>query len=254
MFKKEIQLLSRKSSHWILCILPFFLAFFMSEGTKNYLNQWMMTGEAVSTNQEIVLYTGKIIDAKTQFAISELHTMLFMVSTLIGLHIFEERKLHIWDRVIAKERFLSIIFLTYYLFSFLMIIVNLILYRVIFKLNFPISSILLFLSIPFISLNMGLVAGLYLQSRSVIVNVLMMICMLFGYLGGALSLVSVLSTTKIMDKIMYLSPISLANKIVFSQMLDLSTGNYKIFWFVLVFMTIGISIILIRRKVYDSIL
>ncbi len=79
-----------------------------SEGTKNYLSQNIQSAIVVNTAKEVILYDGMVLNSKVQFAVSELNFMLMMCAILAGLSIFEERKLHIWDRVVNKGNFLHI--------------------------------------------------------------------------------------------------------------------------------------------------
>lgn len=230
MLRKEMRKIARNRAYWLLMLLPFALAFFMSEGTQSYLDRFSPVSHAVAGAKEVILYQGVLLDARTQFAVSELSFMLLMVATLLGNNIFEERRLRIWDRVIDKNRFLAVKSLVHYLYAAGMIVVSLGLYRLAFGLRFPAPAVFVFFTLPVLGLCIGLAAGVTLPSRAVVSNTTMMTVMLFGYLGGALSLSSVLATTNIMRWIMHLSPITAANRLIFAEMLGHSDANRWIAW------------------------
>lgn len=80
----------------------------------------------------------------------------------------------------------------------------------------------------------------------------MMVVMLMGYFGGALSLTSVLSNTKFMDLLMYLSPLTIANRLIFKDLIQINFGNDLLIW-ILIFLTFVITfILLIRRRMRNS--
>ena len=93
-----------------------------------------------------------------------------MCAILAELSIFEERKLHVWDRVVNKGNFMLIKFFTHYAFSVIMIAFNIIGYRILFDICFPLKSIFVFLSIPIISISLGLFIGLLVQGRAMLSN------------------------------------------------------------------------------------
>ena len=87
MFRKEIKGILKNPAYFIIMILPLFLTFIMSEGTKNYLSQFTKTTEVLNSTKEIVLYNALILESKLQFAVSELNFMLMMYAILAGLSI-----------------------------------------------------------------------------------------------------------------------------------------------------------------------
>jgi len=223
-----------------------------SEGTKNYLSQNIQSAIAVNTAKEVILYDGMVLNSKVQFAVSELNFMLMMCAILAGLSIFEERKLHIWDRVVNKGNFMLIKFFTHYAFSVIMIAFNIIGYRILFDICFPLKSIFVFLSIPIISISLGLFIGLLVQGRAMLSNTVLMIVMLMGYFGGALSLTSVLSNTKFMNVLMYISPLTMSNQLIFKDLIRVNWGNALWIWISIVLIFASIFIFLMRRRVKDG--
>ncbi|MDY6037688.1 MAG: hypothetical protein SPI74_01615 [Eubacterium sp.] len=121
-----------------------------------------------------------------------------------------------------------------------------------FDINFPIKSIGVFLSIPIISIILGLFVGLLACSRAILSNTVLMIVMMMGYFGGAISLTSVLSNTKFMNVLMYLSPLTRVNRLIFKDLIQVNRGNDLWIWIltVLVFATVLIS--LMGRRVKDG--
>ncbi|SEQ61109.1 hypothetical protein SAMN05421767_10288 [Granulicatella balaenopterae] len=239
-----------------LLFLPALLAFFMSEGTKGYITQFYhVGGDSLSGNSQVVLYTGKLLFAKTQFAISELNFMVMMVSSLVGLNILEERTLHIWDRIIDKGRFLAVKVVIHYLYCLLMIVISLVVFRFGFGIGFSVRAVLLLATVPIVSMAIGIMAGIFIHNRTVLSNTVMMIVMLFGYFGGALSLSSVLSTTNYMNYLIYLSPLTLINKLLYMDYLALWDANLLMIWLsVLAVLTIGTILVMKRGLKHDTIL
>lgn len=252
MLRKEVKGIIKNPVYFIVMLLPLLLTFIMSEGTKNYLSQHFQSTIVLNTAKEIIIYDGILLDSKVQFAVSELSFMLMIVAILAGLSIFEERKLHVWDRVVSKGNFMLIKFFSHYAFSLIMIIVNVIGYWILFDINFPIKSIGVFLSIPIISIILGLFVGLLACSRAILSNTVLMIVMMMGYFGGAISLTSVLSNTKFMNVLMYLSPLTRVNRLIFKDLIQVNRGNDLWIWIltVLVFATVLIS--LMGRRVKDG--
>ncbi|MDO5726170.1 MAG: hypothetical protein Q4P29_07740 [Tissierellia bacterium] len=255
MLKKELKTLLNSKVYLFILILPFILTFFMSEGTKNYLLENRQTLNTVETKVEIVPYDGKILDAQTQFAVSELSFILMMSASLLGLNLFEERKLHTWDRIVAKNELLTIKILLHYIFDILMILVSIFLFNIVLNLKFPISSILLFATIPFMSLTFGAAIALIAANRTMVSNIIMLVVMLLGYLGGALSLTSVLANTKFMNILMNFSPLTIVNRLIFRQILELFEPMQLLPWLMVNLIVGTLSIAIIRKQVkYGSIL
>ena len=250
MLKKEIKGIIKNPVYIIIMFLPLFLTFIMSEGTKNYLSQHFQNSTAVNTAKEVILYNGVLLNSKSQFAVSELNFMLMMCAILAGLSIFEERKLHVWDRVVSKGNFILIKIFTHYAFSLIMILFNVIGYWILFDISFPIKSICIFLSIPIVSISFGLFVGILVYNRAMLSNTVLMIVMLMGYFGGALSLTSVLSNTKFMNVLMYISPLTMANKLIFKDLIHINWGNDLFIWIstILVFTLLFIFLIVRRLK------
>ncbi len=250
MLKKEIKGIIKNPVYLIIMFLPLLLTFIMSEGTKKYLSQHIQSSAVINTAKEVILYDGTLLNSKVQFAVSELNFMLMMCAILAGLSIFEERKLHVWDRVVSKGDFMLIKFFTHYAFSLIMILFNVIGYWVLFDISFPIKSIWVFLSIPVFSISLGLFVGLLVYNRAMLSNTVLMIVMLMGYFGGALSLTSVLSNTKFMNVLMYLSPLTIANQLIFKDLIHVNWGNDLWIWIsiVLIFELIFVSLIGRRIK------
>lgn len=252
MLKKEIYAIVKNPVYYMLLFLPFLLSFFMSEGIKNYSTKDFVSLESINTTKEVILYSGTFLNAKIQFMVSELNFMIMMISTLIGLNVLEDRRLHIWDRVIDKDRFLLVKVFIHYIYSALMVIISLLLFKICFDITFPFKSVIIFLSFPLLSLSMGILAGIYIDNRTVLSNTLMMIVMLFGYLGGSLSLSSVLSTTKFMRYLMYVSPVTLGNKIIFLQILGIDNIGSYISFIAVIFVVLIISFIFIKRRLKNG--
>ncbi|MGF7109796.1 hypothetical protein [Treponema pedis] len=225
MWKKELTLMLKNPVYAVMPILPFLLTFFMSEGTKNYILRNFTEREAVYTAAEVIIYRGPLLTAQMQFAISELSFILMMCAIPAGLNIFEERHKNIWNRVVCKRRFLTVKFLLHFVFAVIITAVSLALFYLIYNIKIPFTAATVFLSIPVLSILFGLAMGLTVQNRTVLSNSIMMIVMLLGYLGGALSLTSVLSSTKYMNVLMYLSPLTLADTLIFRQLLGYTNFN-----------------------------
>lgn len=248
MLKKEIKGIIKNPIYFIIMFLPMVLAFIMSEGTKNYLSQHIQNSFSVDTVKEVVMYDGILLNSKVQFAVSELNFMLMMSAVLAGLSIFEERKLHVWDRVVCKSNFVLIKFFTHYTFSFIMITSNVIGYRLLFDIRFPINSICIFLSIPIISISLGLFVGLLVYNKAILSNIIMMIVMIMGYFGGAISLTSVLSNTKFMNVLMYLSPLTMANRLIFKDLIHIDWGNDLFIWILIILIfAVTLIFLMVRR-------
>lgn len=252
MLKKEIKGIIKNPIYFIIMFLPMVLAFIMSEGTKNYLSQHIQNSFSVDTVKEVVMYDEILLNSKVQFAVSELNFMLMMSAVLAGLSIFEERKLHVWDRIVCKSNFVLIKFFIHYVFSLIMITSNVIGYRLLFDICFPINSICIFLSIPIISISLGLFFGLSVYNKAILSNTIMMIVMLMGYFGGALSLTSVLSNTKFMDLLMYLSPLTIANRLIFKDLIQINFGNDLLIWILIFFTFVITFILLIGRRMRNG--
>ncbi len=252
MLKKELKIMINNKAYLFLLILPALLAFFMSEGTKGYLDKFYYLGYSTSLINNEVLYTGKILFAKTQFAISELNFMLMMISSFLGLNILEERSLHIWDRIIDKFKFLLIKAVLHYIYALLMIIVSALIFKFLFEIDFSFNAILITFTVPIISLCLGTIAGIFLGNRTVLSNTVLMIVMLFGYFGGALSLSSVLSTTKYMNYLIYLSPLTLINKILFMEHLGLDYRNLFFVWIVVLVILTTFTVLFVKRRLKND--
>ncbi|UTC63153.1 ABC transporter permease [Treponema sp. OMZ 787] len=252
MLKKEIKGIVKNPVYYIVMILPFIITFIMSEGTKNYLLQRPEFTQKINVAKEIVLYSGQILDAKIQFAVSELNFMLLMASILIGLSVFEERRLHIWDRIVDKRKFVSVKFFAHYVFSVVMIVFNLILFAVIFDMQTPFKSILILLSMPIVSMLFGILIGLIVQNRAMLSNTILMIVMFMGFFGGALSLTSVLSNTKFMNVLMYISPLTLANKLIYKNLIHVTMGRELFIWIVFILGFAGLFIAFIERRIKNG--
>ncbi|MDO5718999.1 MAG: hypothetical protein Q4P34_08445 [Tissierellia bacterium] len=250
MLKKELKLMIKNPAYFIIAILPFALSFFMSEGTKNYLLQYAVQADEIISSKEVIIYTGKVLDARAQFATSELSFMVMMSSILIGLSVFEERRLHIWDRLVGKERLLCLKFALHYIYDIILIMINLFLYKVAFGIEFPAKAYLLFSSIPIISLFLGMIIGLTVNSRAVLSNSILMIVMLLGYFGGALSLTSVLANTRFMNVLMYISPLTIVNKLIFSSIIGLEKSFAL--WFISLAVFAIISLFFLNRRIKDG--
>lgn len=252
MLRKEIKGIIKNPIYLIVMFLPLLLTFIMSEGTKNYLSQHTQSAIAVNTAKEVILYDGMLLNSKAQFAVSELNFLLMMCAVLAGLSVFEERKLHVWDRVASKADFILIKFFAHYAFSLIMTAFNIIGYGILFDICFPLKSICVFLSIPIISIILGLFAGLSVHNRAMLSNAVLMMVMLMGYFGGALSLTSVLSNTKFMNVLMYLSPLTIANQLIFKDLIHANWGNALWIWISIVFIFASIFIFLMGRRVKDG--
>lgn len=252
MLRKEIKGIVKNPVYFIIMSLPLLLAFIMSEGTKSYLLQHTQVLEGINTTKEIVLYNGMILNSKAQFAVSELNFMLVMCAILVGLSIFEERRLHVWDRVVDKKAFILTKFFTHYAFCLIMIAFNTIGFWILFSIKFPVKSMLVFISVPIISTFLGLFVGMVVNSRVILSNTILMLVMTMGFFGGALSLTSVLSNTKFMNVLMYLSPLTMANKLIFMDLINIDWGNNLFIWIALVIIFSGIFISLIGRRVKDG--
>ena len=127
--------------------------------------------------------------------VSELNFMLMMCAILAGLSIFEERKLHVWNRVVDKGNFIIIKFITHYVFSLILIGFNVLGFYILFNISFLTESLYIFITVPIMSIILGLFVGLLAANRAMLSNTILMIVMLTGYFGGALSLTSVLSNS-----------------------------------------------------------
>ncbi len=249
MIRKEIKGMVRNPVYFIIMILPIILTFIMSEGTQNYLSQHKQISEAVNTAKEIIIYQGILLNSKVQFAVSELNFMLMMYAILAGLTVFEEIKLHIWDRIVNKNEFILIKYLTHYGFSVFMIIFNMACFWVLFDIKMPIESIFIFLSVPIISILLGIFVGIVVFDRAMLSNTILMTVMMMGYFGGALSLTSVLANTKFMDVLMYFSPLTIANKLIFKILLNIDLEGYLLIWTGLVILIAGTFTYLIKRRI-----
>ncbi len=252
MLKKEIKEIIKNPVYFVIMILPQLITFIMSEGTKGYLSQHMQNAPVVNTAKEIILYDGILLDSKAQFAVSELNFMLMMFAILAGLSIFEERRLHIWDRIVGKGKFIIIKFFTHYIFALIMIIFNILGFCILFNINFQISSLYIFFSVPIISILLGLFAGIIAGSRAIISNAVLMIVMMTGYFSGALSLTSVLANTKFMNALMYLSPLTMANKLIFKDLINVNWGNDLLIWTLIILILTAGFISLIGRRVKNG--
>lgn len=248
MLKKEIKGMIKNPVYFIIMLLPLLLTFIMSEGTRNYLSRQIQSGISTSTAKEIILYGGALLNSRLQFAVSELNFMLMMCAILAGLSIFEERKLHVWNRVVNKADFILIKFITHYTFSLAMIAFNLFGFRILFNISFPIKSIYIFGSIPIISIMTGLLAGISVCNGAMLSNTVLMVVMMLGYFGGALSLTSVLSNTKFMNMLMYISPLTIANRLIFKALIGINWGNDLSAWILIVFvLAAALTCLIVRR-------
>lgn len=252
MLKKEIKEIIKNPIYSYHYVLPLLLTFIMSEGTKNYLLQHIQNIAVVNTTKEVILYDGILLNSKMQFAVSELNFMLMMCAILAGLSIFEERRLHVWDRIVRKGNFILIKFFTHYIFSLIMILFNVIGYWILFDIGISLKSIGIFLSIPIFSISLGLFVGLLVHNRAMLSNTILMIVMLMGYFGGALSLTSVLSNTKFMNTLMYLSPLTMANKLIFKALIHISWGRDLWIWISMILMFELIFVSLMRRRLKNG--
>ncbi len=255
MLSREIFKIIKSPVYYLFLFIPFLLTFFMSQGTSGYLESYLSSQGEVSTAVPVLVYSGKHLGADVQFAISELGLMLMMLANLSGLSLFEDRRLHIWDRIIDKNRFVFIKFISHFIFAIFMILISSLLYRFVYDIEFDIEVILVFLSISILGILFGISIGSLAKNRAVLSNVIMLVVMLMGYFGGALSLTSVLSNIKFMEYLMYLSPLTIANRVVFEDMLGFDSLRYAYIWigeFSVLFI-LFISIIL-RRSKHDSII
>lgn len=252
MLKKEIKGIIKNPVYFIIMCLPQLLTFIMSEGTKSYLSQHIQSIVAVNTVKEVIMYDGVLLSSKVQFAVSELNFMLMMCAILAGLSIFEERKLYVWNRVVGKGNFITIKFLTHYVFSLVLIVFNILGFRILFNIGFSIESLYIFISVPIISIILGLFVGLLAANRAILSNAILMIVMLTGYFGGALSLTSVLSNTKFMNVLMYLSPLTMANRLIFKNLVHVNWGNDLLIWILEIFVFVAIVVSLIGRRVKNG--
>lgn len=252
MLRKEIKRLIHNPVYFIIMSLPLMLSFIMSEGTKSYLSQHLQGAIAVKTVKEVILYDGPLLNSKVQFAVSELNFMLMVCAVLAGLSMFEERKLHVWDRVVCKGRIVLLKFLTHYAFSLIMITFNIIGYRILFDIGFSIKSVGIFLSIPIISISVGLFVGILAYNRAMLSNTILMLVMMMGYFGGALSLTSVLSNTKFMNVLMHVSPLTIANRLIFKDLLHMQWGKDLWTWLCIVLICELILVSLMVRRVKNG--
>lgn len=251
MNKKEIISIVKNPVYYIIMFLPFILAFIMSEGTKNYINLNNISNIALKITN-IELYKGIILNSRIQFAVSELSFMLMMTSILIGQSLFQERSLHIWDRIVKKESFIAKKFLYNYIFTIVMIVINTIMYNYILDILLSYKSILILSTLPIISLLLGIYISLTVKNKAILSNTILMIVMLSGYFGGALSMTSVLQNTKYMNYLMYLSPITFSNKLIFKDFLKINIVNEIIIWILSLFILSTILIYLIKRRIKNG--
>lgn len=252
MFRKEIKGILKNPAYFIIMILPLFLTFIMSEGTKNYLSQFTKTTEVLNSTKEIVLYNALILESKLQFAVSELNFMLMMYAILAGLSIFEERRLHIWDRVVNKVSFIFTKFIVHYIFAIIIIAFNMLGFWILFNIKFPIKSTCMFLCMPIISIVLGLFIGIIVKNRAILSNTILMMVMMMGFFGGALSLTSVLANTKYANVLMYLSPLTMANKLIFKDLINLNWGNDFLIWIAFISIFLGACISMIGRRIRNG--
>lgn len=252
MFRKEIKAIIKNPAYFIIMILPLTLTFIMSEGTKNYLSQFTKTTEVFNSTKEIVLYNGMILASKFQFAVSELNFMLMMYAILAGLSILEERRLHVWDRVVNKKSFILTKFFVHYIFAIIIIALNIFGFWVIFNIVFSIKCICMFLCMPIISIVLGLFIGVTVNNRAILSNIILMMVMMMGFFGGALSLTSVLANTKYANVLMYLSPLTMANKLIFKDLINLNWGNDFLIWIAFISIFLGACITMIARRIRNG--
>ena len=255
MLIKEIRELSKNYVYWIVMLLPLLLTFVMSEGTKNYISQFANMGTAASSSEPVSIYTGPRLSSASQFAVSELSFMVLMTSDLIALSIFRERDLHIWDRVPNKTSFILIKLLTHTLFTTFMISINMGLYKLVFNIAIPINSIATLISLSIIATLFGTCVGISTKTKSTLSGIVLMSVMTMGYFGGALSLTSVLANTQYMNKLMYLSPLTLTNQIIYKSMLGLDITYNLYLWAGIACILAGVmSLIIIRRIKHGTVL
>lgn len=252
MIKKEFKGAIRNPAYYIVMLLPILLTFIMSEGTKGYLSQGLQDQAIIRTTREISLYNGLILGSKEQFAVSELNFMLLIYSILPGLSIFEERRLHIWDRLVKKSQLLIVKFIVYYILSLIMIAINVLVFKFCFNISFPSRSICIFCSLPIVSVFLGLFIGVLVNNRTMLSNTLLMLVMIMGYFGGALSLTSVLANTKFMNVLMKLSPLSMVNRLIFKDLISMNWGNDLWVWSSLLLIISILLIGLISRRVKNG--
>lgn len=232
--------------------LPLLFTFILSEGTQHYLSQHINSELDINTVKNIILYNGIVLNSRTQFAVSELSFMLMMCAILSGLNVFEERTLHVWDRVVCKRLFLLIKFVIHFLFTVIMIGVNTFFLKMAFNISFSVKAILIFLSIPIISIPMGILVGMNVKNRTLLSNTILMIVMMMGYFGGALSLTSVLSNTRFMNLLMYISPLTIANKLIFKEMIHIAWTFDIVVWIVLCLVLSTIFTLLISWRIKNG--
>lgn len=252
MLKKEIKAIIKNPVYFIIMCLPQLLTFIMSEGTKNYLSQHIQSIMKVNTAKEVIMYNGVLLNSKVQFAVSELNFMLMMCAILAGLSIFEERKLHVWNRVVDKGNFIIIKFITHYVFLLILIGFNVLGFYILFNISFSTESLYIFITVPIMSIILGLFVGLLAANRAMLSNTILMIVMLTGYFGGALSLTSVLSNTKFMNVLMYSSPLTMANRLIFKNLVHINWGNDLWIWILMIFVFVVIFVSLIGRRVKNG--
>lgn len=248
MIRKELKSMFHNSAYWIVAILPLLLTFLMSQGTKQYLESSTSQQVLYTSMHHVSMYSGLMLQGDFQFAVSELSFMVMMISNLVGLNVFEERRIHVFDRVPNKKGFIAMKFGMHVLYAAILIVCNTICYKIFLGIHLPIKAILIFFSISLISIPFGIVVGLYAKSRVTVSNIILMLVMLMGYFGGALSLTSVLANTRYMKALMYGSILTIANKLVFKTLLGLPLQTTLMIWSISV---IGIcvvcSILIVRR-------
>ncbi|MDO5733008.1 MAG: hypothetical protein Q4P72_04385 [Eubacteriales bacterium] len=254
MIKKELRSMIKSPSYYVILLLPIALCLFMSEGTKNYLEIGSALSKSVETTVPVRIYQGARAGAKLQFAVSELSFMLLMASLPMGFNVFEERRLHTWDRLVNKSKLLYTKWGLHYLYTLLMIAISVIGFRWIFAIHLSPTAILLFATIPILSLSLGLMIACCVESRSVLQDTTLMLVMLLGFFGGALSLSSVLSNTRVMNLLMYLSPLTLVNQIIFADYLALPIKGLLLPWLLVEFVLSAACLAITRRRIKHGII
>ncbi|MDO5695835.1 MAG: hypothetical protein Q4P30_03645 [Eubacteriales bacterium] len=253
MFRQSLRGIIRGPAYYLLSILPFVLTLFLSAGTQGYLDRFAET--AVHVPGPVVRYSGPVLGAAEQFAVSELSFILMMVSVLTGLAVLRERHLHVWDRLPCRGRFFAVHLLTHVGYGLWVLGLNSVLYIIVFEIRFSVSQLAVFASILPLAVLFGGFTALCVRERSVLSNIVLMAVMLSGYLGGALSLTAVLQNTRFMNVLRYASPLTLVNEVIYRMHLHLLQGENLVAWAVTL---MALSIILLigceRRIRHGSII
>ena len=248
MLIKELKEISKNYVYLIVMLLPLLLTFVMSQGTINYAPQPTSIPITTTTTKPVSTYTGIQLASASQFAVSELSFMLLMTSDLVALSMFRERKLHIWDRVNDKKAFISAKIIAHIIFAIAMIAFNIALYKILFNIAIPYSSTAALILLSLVATLFGICIGISSKTKSGLSGTVLMSVMTMGYFGGALSLTSVLANTKYMNQLMYISPLTHTNQIIYKSMLNIDTTYNLYTWIAIAsLLIITMTFIVIRR-------